>query len=211
MSFNSLLAGNLFFLYISMPGLKRKKLLDVDKQKILREKHIMIQFNALIKKFDSQGEKTGWTYIEIPAAIGQKLMPGNKRSFRVKGRLDHFHFENIALLPMGDGGFIMALNAAIRKKIQKSKGASVKVILEMDLSPAILDPDLMECLAGEPGALSFFNELTPGHRKYFGNWISSAKTDPTRIKRIALALDALSRKMNYGEMIRALMAKNKMA
>ena len=171
----------------------------------------MIQFNALIKKFDSQGEKTGWTYLEVPVAIAQKLKPGNKKSFRVKGSLDHSHFENIALLPMGDGGFIMALNAAVRKKIQKNKSASVKVILEIDPRPAILDPDLMECLAGEPAALSFFNELTPGHRKYFSNWISSAKTDPTRIKRIALALDALSRKMNYGEMIRALTAKNKMA
>jgi hypothetical protein len=33
----------------------------------------MIQFNCLIEKFGEQGEKTGWTYIVIPAAIAQQL------------------------------------------------------------------------------------------------------------------------------------------
>ena len=79
----------------------------------------MIRFAAVIKKFNSQGEKTGWTYIKIPAAIAEELKPGNKKSFRVKGSLDEYLFEGIALLPMGNGGFIMALNAAIRKQIKK--------------------------------------------------------------------------------------------
>ena len=32
------------------------------------------------------GEKTGWSYIEIPAAIAQQLKPNYKKSFRVKGK-----------------------------------------------------------------------------------------------------------------------------
>ena len=170
----------------------------------------MIQFTTIIKKFNNQGEKTGWTYIEITAAVAEKLKPGNKRSFRVKGRLDNYTFENIALLPMGDGGFIMALNAGIRKQIRKSKGASIKVAIEADDSPVELNAELMECLADEPGSLSFFNELTPGHRKYFSNWINSAKTDTTKTKRIAQTLNALSNRMNYGEMIRAISNENKL-
>ena len=51
----------------------------------------MISWTATIKKFDKQGEKTGWTYIEVPAELANKLQPGNKKGFRVKGRLDNYH------------------------------------------------------------------------------------------------------------------------
>jgi hypothetical protein len=167
----------------------------------------MIQFTTVIKKFGKQGEKTGWTYIEIPAAIAQKLKPGNKKSFRVKGSLDDREFEGLALLPMGDGKFILALNASIRKKIRKQKGASLKVKLEVDNNPVKLNEELMECLTDEPGSFSFFNTLTPGHRKYFSNWIDSAKTEATKIKRIAQTINALAKHQEYGQMLRELAAK----
>jgi hypothetical protein len=54
----------------------------------------MIRFETIIKRFLSQGEKTGWTYIEIPVEIAQKLKPGNKKSFRAKGRLDEYCYAN---------------------------------------------------------------------------------------------------------------------
>ena len=113
----------------------------------------MIQFTTIIKKFSDQGEKTGWTYIEIDAAIAEKLKPNNKKSFRVKGSLDNYTFESLALLPMGEGNFILALNAAIRKKICKRKGASLKVIIDIDNAPVKLNTELMECLADEPAGL----------------------------------------------------------
>jgi hypothetical protein len=47
----------------------------------------MVQFTAIIKRFGQQGEKTGWTYIEVPAAMAEQLVPGNRKSFRVKGKL----------------------------------------------------------------------------------------------------------------------------
>jgi hypothetical protein len=163
----------------------------------------MIQFTTIIKKFGDKGEKTGWTYIEITAAIAEKLKPNNKKSFRVKGSLDDYLFEGLALIPMGEGNFILALKADIRKKIRKNKGAALKVTLEVDNAPVKLNAELMECLADEPESLSFFNSLTPGHRKYFSNWIESAKTDATKTKRIAQTINALSKKWDYGQMIRA--------
>lgn len=169
----------------------------------------MIQFTAVIKKFGGQGEKTGWTYIEIPAAIAEKLKPNNKKTFRVKGKLDDYSFASLALLPMGGGNFIMALNADIRKKIGKRKGATLIVKMEEDKKPKELNRELMECLADEPESLSFFNKLTPGHRKYFSNWIDSAKTESTKTKRIAQTLTALSNRQHYGQMIRALTANKK--
>src|SRR5258706_15113463 len=110
----------------------------------------MAQFVVTIKKFDQQGEKTGWTYIEIPADIAEKIKPGNKKSFRVKGKLDDLKISGIALLPMGGGSFIMALNAAMRKGIHKWHGAMLKVRLEENEKPFQFNKDFMDCFANEP-------------------------------------------------------------
>ena len=79
-----------------------------------------LTFEAIINKFDNQGEKTGWRYIEIPPVLAQQLFPGNKKSFRVKGLLDGHVIKGVALLPMGDGDFILPINATMRKGTKKS-------------------------------------------------------------------------------------------
>jgi hypothetical protein len=163
----------------------------------------VVQFTATILKFGEQGEKTGWTYIQIPAEIALRLKPANKKSFRVKGKLDELPISGVALLPMGDGHFIMPLNATTRKKIQKRKGATLKVQLEVDNKPVALSKELMDCLADEPEALAYFNSLPGSHRLYFSNWIQAAKTDPTKIRRVALVMNALSKKWNFGQMVRS--------
>jgi hypothetical protein len=168
----------------------------------------MVQFTAIIKKFDRQGEKTGWTYIEIPAVVAEKLNPNNKKGFRVKGRLDDYEFSMVALLPMGAGDFIMALNAAMRKALKKEKGAMLQVKMEVDTNDIKPPVELMECLQDEPDALEYFKSLTKGHQNYFTNWINSAKTDSTKAKRIAATLTALNRKWNFGQMMRAIKKVN---
>lgn len=162
----------------------------------------MVKFSASIHKFEKQGEKTGWTYIEIPADIAQQLKPGNKKSFRVKGKLDNFKIEAVALLPMGGGSFIMPLNATIRKGIGKRHGAMLIVQLSEDEIGFIFNVDFMDCLNDEPAAVLFFKSLTGSHQRYFSKWIDDAKTSPTRTKRIAMAITALAKKWGYPEMIR---------
>jgi Domain of unknown function (DUF1905)/Bacteriocin-protection, YdeI or OmpD-Associated len=162
----------------------------------------MIKFSTTILKFDQQGEKTGWTYIAIPAKIAQQLKQGNKKSFRVKGKLDDFAIEKVTLIPMGGGDFIMAINAAMRKGIGKRKGATIKVAIETDDAPILVPAELLECMADEPEALQYFNSLPQGHRNYFTKWIDSAKTDTTKAKRIALVIKTMVRKMDFGAMLR---------
>jgi hypothetical protein len=41
----------------------------------------MLEFIATISRFKEQGEKTGWTYIEVPANLASQLVPGNKKGF----------------------------------------------------------------------------------------------------------------------------------
>lgn len=162
----------------------------------------MVRFETRIQKFEQQAEKTGWTYIEIPADVAEELKPGNKKSFRVKGKLDNHPISGIALLPMGGGAFVMALKASLRKAIGKRHGAMIKVQLAEDKAPFQFNKDFMECLSDEPAAIKYFKSLPGSHQRYFSKWIDEAKTETTRIKRIAQAVNALSKKMGYGEMLR---------
>lgn len=164
----------------------------------------MVDYTAVILKFADQGEKTGWTYIDVPADVALQLKPGNKKSFRVKGLLDSFEFAGVALLPMGEGNFIMALNADIRKGIRKSEGAMLHVQLEVDNDYTVEPPpELMECLNEDPGSLEYYFSLPKSHRDYFIKWIDSAKTEATRANRLVQTVNAMANRWDYGQMIRA--------
>lgn len=163
----------------------------------------MIEFSAIILQFAEQGEKTGWSYIEVPADLAQQLKPGNKKSFRVRGMLDGFAVKGMALMPMGNGNFIMALKADVRKAIHKNAGAMLQVKIEEDTEYKVEVPDdLKECFDFEPEALNFFNSLPKSHRDYFIKWIDGAKTNETRAKRIVNTINAMLHKWKYGQMMR---------
>lgn len=163
----------------------------------------MIKFKAIIKKFAKNGEKTGWSFIEIEAELAEKLAPGVKKSFRVKGKLDKYTFSGVSLLPMGEGNFIMPMNADIRKGTRKSAGAELEVTMSLDKEEFKMNQDFIACLEDEPAAMKFFKTLTGSHQRYFSKWIDSAKTEETKVKRITISVKALSMKQGYSEMIRA--------
>jgi hypothetical protein len=163
----------------------------------------MIQFSTTIFQFDKKGEKTGWSYIEISAAQARKLNPGCKVSFRVKGKLDNYSFEKVALIPMGEGNFIMPINGKVRKAIQKQRGAVLKVTMQVDTRELQISQDLMDCMSEDPEAVVFFKSLPKSHQNYFSKWIESAKTAQTKTKRIVMTINAMSKKQGFGEMIRA--------
>ncbi len=163
----------------------------------------MIKFNTTILKFDKQGEKTGWTYIEISAAQAKKINPGVKVSYRVKGRFDQFSFEKLAMLPMGEGGFIIPLNGKTRKAIGKKMGDKLSVEIELDNRQITPSADFLACLKEDPLAMKFFKSLPGSHQRYYSKWIDDAKTMQTKTKRIVMALTAFSRKQGFTEMMRA--------
>lgn len=101
---------------------------------------------------------------------------------------------------MGDGTFILPLKQTIRKAIKKSLGDKVKVCLEVDNSKIVISPLLLESLEDVPEAKIKFNKLPPSHQKYCSRWIEDAKTDETKVKRIAQGLQGLSKDLNFGAM-----------
>lgn len=163
----------------------------------------MITFSARILKFQKKGEKTGWSYIEISKRRAEQLKSGQRVSFRVKGQLDHHPIQKTALLPMGEGNFILPLNGSMRKAIGKQAGDQLHVKIELDERPLTPSGDFIKCLKDDPRAHDFFRTLPKSHQQYFSKWIESAKTFPTKARRITMAVIALSARQGYGEMMRA--------
>ena len=164
----------------------------------------MIRFNATIQKYGQQGEKTGWTFVEIPESLAQQLYPGNKKSFRVKGSLDKLTIAAQALIPVGGGVFILPLKAELRKQLGKRMGECVllKITRDTNPDPVPMPEDFAACLEDEPAAAENFKKLPGSHQHYYIRWFNSAKTEPTRVKRMTQAIIALSKGKHYGEMIR---------
>ena len=162
----------------------------------------MIKFKTVLKKFGEKGEKSGWTYVDIPQKIAEKLKAGCKKSFRVKGKIDDYEIKALALTPMGDGDFILAINATIRKAIKKIHGAEVELSIEEDEVPAELSFEMIECLKDEPTAFTYFIGLPGSHKNWFSNWVKSAKTITTTDKRIATVVKACQMKMGFAEMMK---------
>lgn len=162
----------------------------------------MVQYTTRILRFAEMGEKTRWMYIEIPADVAAKINPGCKKSYRVKGKLDNYSIEKVALLPMGNGKFIIPFNAKMRIGTGKANGAMLKVSLELDERTIPINADLLACLADEPEVMKYFNGLSKSMQGYFSKWIDDARTDTTKTKRIVESIEALRLHKNFSQMLR---------
>jgi len=164
----------------------------------------MVVFEAEIERFSKMGEKTGWTYVFVPKAVAQQIKADCKKSYRVKGKLDQVSVSGMALVPMGEGDFIIALKTSLRKELKKEEGAVLHLELEEDLDFKIEMPDDLElCLSDDPQLLETFLKLPKSHQNYYINWLNTAKTEVTRTKRLTQIVVAMDQKMTFPEMMRA--------
>ncbi|MDU1890402.1 MAG: YdeI/OmpD-associated family protein [Dysgonomonas sp.] len=131
--------------------------------------------------FKTEG-KGGWTFAEIPE------IPMPKASFgmlKVKGKIDNYEFSNVHLMPLGNGHLGLAVKSEIRKKIKKEAPDTVHIILYEDKTPLIIPEELLLCMEYEDGVLEKFETYSDGQKKAFIDWINSAKTEQTKVDRIA--------------------------
>jgi hypothetical protein len=164
----------------------------------------MFSFTATLLKYSNKGEKTGWTYLDVPADIILKFKRKDKKEFRVKGLIDDLKFDRLAVYPIGDGNFIIAVNAQMRKALGKKEGAMVSLKIEIDESPPIRSQELLVCLAEDPIANEQFESLLLSQRNYFHHYIADAKGQETKAKRILNTIQAMYLKQDFGAMIRSL-------
>lgn len=148
----------------------------------------LIDKNYLLKKFPGKG---GWTYAQIPEIPQDKHSPFGW--VRVRGTIDNVEIKNYHLMPMGNGKLFLPVKAGIRKIIRKQAGDFVQVTLYADNSPTEIPEELKLCLMDEPNGLEILLTYTNGEQKAFIDWIYAAKTDETKVKRIARTLDKIAK------------------
>ena len=146
----------------------------------------------------------GWAYVEVPHAIANRLKPDYKQVFRVRGEIDGHVFSGLALMPKGEGDYILAINGRMRKVLKKGVGDVLSLSLEEDRDFTIEMPeDLEVCLLDdEADLMARFMALAKSHRNYFIKYINEAKTEPTRAKRMAMTIEAMTLGLDFGAMIR---------
>lgn len=115
------------------------------------------------------------------------------------GTIDDYEIKQYHLMPMGDGRLFLPVKAEIRKKIKKQEGDWVHVTLYPDDSQLEIPGELLLCLEDEPKALKYFNSLTESEKKYYVQWIYSAKRIETKTNRIAKSIDRLARGLKLYE------------
>lgn len=146
----------------------------------------LVNKKYLLEKFPGKG---GWTFARIPEILQDK-----KAHFgwvKVRGTIDGFEIRKYHLMPMGNGHLFLPVKAEIRKKIQKKEGDMVHVILYPDNEPLEIPEEMLLCIQEEPKALTFFNSLSESERKFYIQWIYSAKKEETKVDRLAKTINRL--------------------
>ena len=138
-------------------------------------------FTAVIEKSDD-GMDTA--YVSIPYDVQEVY--GTRGQVRVKATFDGHPYRGI-LSNMGTGCHIIGLRKDIRQTIGKQVGDKVKVEIEQDFEERIVElpADLKKELSKSKKALEFFESLSFTNRKEYALWISSAKREETRQKRLS--------------------------
>lgn len=137
-------------------------------------------------------EMGSWTYTLIP-----EIAPDPHARFgwvRVRGTVDGVEISDYHLMPglHGSGQLFLSVNAALRKKIGKRAGDTVRIVLWRDDGPVTVPEDFAACLADEPSARSFFDSLGDDERRRWIGWIAAPATDRGRVERMARAVTALA-------------------
>jgi hypothetical protein len=147
----------------------------------------LVNKHYLHEKYPGKG---GWTYAAIPEVLQDKH--SHFGWVKVKGFIDDFEIKNYRLMPMGNGQLFLPVKAEIRKRIGKNEGDWVHVILYADNAPTEIPEELIVCLKEDQEAYTKFLACTDGQQKEFIEWIYAAKTDNTKVERIAEMLNRLA-------------------
>jgi bacteriocin resistance YdeI/OmpD-like protein/uncharacterized protein DUF1905 len=92
------------------------------------------------------------------------------------------------------GTYWLGVSAANRGGAGVEAGELLDVEIELDAAPREVEvpEDLARALAAAPDAQAFWDKLSFSHKRYHVEQITGAKTEPTRERRVAKAVQMLS-------------------
>ncbi|MDF2835851.1 MAG: hypothetical protein K0Q63_1491 [Paenibacillus sp.] len=135
------------------------------------------------------GGKTA-TGFGVPSEVVEALGSGKKPAVKVTIG-EHTYRSTVAVY---GGQYMLPLSAENRGAAGVAAGDEVEVSLELDTEPRELavPADLSEALDGNPAARTFFDGMSYSNRRRVVLGVEGAKTEETRLRRIAKAVASLS-------------------
>lgn len=144
-------------------------------------------FKAILENPDSSMDTA---YVSIPFDVEKTY--GTKGQVKVKASFDGIPYSGV-LANMGTGCHVILVRKDIRAAIGKTVGDTVSVAIQPDTEERIVEiPEpLAKALARNKKAADFFESLSYTNRKEYARWISEAKKEETRTKRLEATIGKL--------------------
>lgn len=132
-----------------------------------------------------------WTFLLLPKVASSKL-PTRSQNV-IEGTFNGKSFQ-ATLEPDGENGHWLKVPARLRVQGGAAPGDKVRLAItpaSRDTEPEV-SADLRRALSAAPQAKAVWSDITPTARRDWVHWITSAKQDATRMRRIATACDMLA-------------------
>ena len=133
----------------------------------------------------------GGAFVEVPFDV--EAVFGAKRP-KVKATFEGVPYRGI-LTRMGTEHHLLVILKEIREKIGKTFGDEVRIIVELDTEPRVIEipAGLKKAFKAEKEAKASFDKLSYTHRREYVMWINEAKREETRQNRIVKAIEMLKK------------------
>ena len=141
---------------------------------------------------DKREKSDSWTFLILPKNASAKLP--SRSVTAIEGTINGFPFEAV-LEPDGQKSHWLRVD----RKLSEAAGADAGDIVTLEIAPAAKDTepevpaDLKKALAAAaPKARGLWSDITPNARRDWIFWITSAKQEETRARRIKNACSMLA-------------------
>jgi len=133
----------------------------------------------------------GGAFVEVPFDVEAAF--GSKRP-KVRALIEGVPYRGI-LTRMGTECHLLVILKEIREKIGKTFGDEVKITVELDTEPRLIEipEDLMKELKKDKEAKAFFDKLSYTHQREYVMWINEAKREETRQNRVVKTIEMLKK------------------
>lgn len=131
----------------------------------------------------------GGAFVEVPFDVEEAF---SAKRPKVKATFEGVPYRGI-LTRMGTERHLLIILKEIREQIGKTFGDKVKITVELDEEPRVIEvpAELKKAFKAEKEAKAFFDKLSYTHQREYVMWINEAKKEETRHRRIVKAIGML--------------------
>ena len=146
-----------------------------------------IAFEAKIEAADRGG-----AFVYIPFDVEETF---GKKRVKIKAVFEGEAEYRGTLVRMGSPQHILIVRKDIRTQIGKQPGDVVKVSLVEDTQPRVVEvpENFQQLLNQDETVKQFFSKLSYTHQREYVEWITEAKKEETRERRMLKAIEMLKR------------------